>query len=56
MIHNRRSRTRHSGLRKPTGLINRFEQVFIDPLTQIFKRALRAYNRNKRKEDKDGQM
>ena len=51
MIRNRRARARHGGLRKPAGLMNRFAQAFIDPLTQIFKRMLRAYKRNKRKED-----
>ena len=43
----------NGGLRKPAGLMNRFDQAFLDPLGHIFKRALRAYNRNKRKEDKD---
>jgi len=53
MIRNRRARTRHGGLRKPTGLMNRFEQAFINPLADILRKIAKAYVRNKRKEDKD---
>lgn len=53
MIRNRRAKARHGGLRKPTGLMNRFAQAFIDPLTDILRKMAKAYARNKRKEDKD---
>ena len=53
MIRNRRAMARHSGLRKPTGLMNRFAQAFIDPLADILRKMAKAYARNKRKEDKD---